>query len=191
MEKLLSLCHFKINVEVDVRIVAATNKDLLQQMKMGKFREDLYYRLNVISFVIPPLRERKNDIPLFIDYFVGTYNKVLNKNVRGCDGEALEILKKYPWPGNIRELRNIIERAMLLSDGNMLKSSDIPIENTSTNGNSNTAKINNLDPMPLDKLISSYVQSILKQFENNRSRTAEALRITRQRLRRILKSLVD
>jgi DNA-binding NtrC family response regulator len=178
-------------IEVDVRIVAATNKDLLQQMKMGKFREDLYYRLNVISFVIPPLRERKNDIPLFIDYFVGTYNKVLNKNVRGCDGEALEILKKYPWPGNIRELRNIIERAMLLSDGNMIKSSDIPIENTSTNGNSNTAKINNLDPMPLDKLISSYVQSILKQFENNRSRTAEALRITRQRLRRILKSLVD
>ena len=178
-------------IEVDVRIVAATNKDLLQQMKMGKFREDLYYRLNVISFVIPPLRERKNDIPLLIDYFVGTYNKVLNKNVRGCDGDALEILKKYPWPGNIRELRNIIERAMLLSDGNMIKSSDIPIENTSTNGNSNTAKINNLDPMPLDKLISSYVQSILKQFENNRSRTAEALRITRQRLRRILKSLMD
>jgi transcriptional regulator with PAS, ATPase and Fis domain len=158
---------------------------------MGKFREDLYYRLNVISFVIPPLRERKNDIPLLIDYFVATYNKVLNKNVSGCDGEALEILKKYPWPGNIRELRNIIERAMLLSDGNMIKSSDIPIENTSTNGNSNMAKINNLDPMPLDKLISSYVQSILKQFENNRSRTAEALRITRQRLRRILKSLVD
>jgi transcriptional regulator with PAS, ATPase and Fis domain len=179
------------HIEVDGRIVAATNKDLLQQMKTGKFREDLYYRLNVISFVIPPLRERKNDIPLLIDYFVGTYNKVLNKNVRGCDGEALEILIKYPWPGNIRELRNIIERAMLLSDGNMIKSSDIPIENTSTNGNSNMAKINNLDPMPLDKLISSYVQSILKQFENNRSRTAEALRITRQRLRRILKSLVD
>jgi transcriptional regulator with PAS, ATPase and Fis domain len=179
------------HIEVDVRIVAATNKDLLQQMKMGKFREDLYYRLNVISFVIPPLRERKNDIPLLIDYFVGTYNKVLNKNVRGCDGEALEILKRYPWPGNIRELRNIIERAMLLSDGNMIKSSDIPIENTSADGNSNMAKINNLDPMPLDRLISSYVQSILKQFENNRSRTAEALRITRQRLRRILKSLVD
>jgi two-component system, NtrC family, response regulator AtoC len=179
------------HIEVDVRIVAATNKDLLQQMKMGKFREDLYYRLNVISFVIPPLRERKNDIPLLIDYFVATYNKVLNKNVIGCDGEALEILKKYPWPGNIRELRNIIERAMLLSDGNMIKSSDIPIEHTSTDGNSNMAKINNLDPMPLDKLISSYVQSILKQFENNRSRTAEALRITRQRLRRILKSLVD
>ena len=178
-------------IEVDVRIVAATNKDLLQQIKMGKFREDLYYRLNVISFVIPPLRERKNDIPLLIDYFVATYNKVLNKNVRGCDGEALEILIKYPWPGNIRELRNIIERAMLLSDGNMIKSSDIPIEHTSTDGNSNMAKINNLDPMPLDKLISSYVQSILKQFENNRSRTAEALRITRQRLRRILKSLVD
>jgi two-component system response regulator AtoC len=178
-------------IDVDVRIIAATNKDLLQHVKAGGFREDLYYRLNVISFVIPPLRERKDDIPLLIDYFIDGYNRVLNKSVKGCDHEAMEVLQHYSWPGNIRELRNIIERAMLLSDGDIIRSSDIPIESAGSRGRTVPAGISTLEPMPLDKLIKSYVQSILSRSRDNRSRAADALKITRQRLRRILNAQVD
>jgi DNA-binding NtrC family response regulator len=145
----------------------------------------------VISFVIPPLRERRGDIPLLIDYFVDSYNSVLNKNIKGCDSEALKILSDYSWPGNIRELRNIIERAMLLSEGDSISSADIPLENVASRAKSDLAKIASLDPIPLDKLIKSYTQSILSRFKENRSRTADALKITRQRLRRILGSKVD
>jgi len=178
-------------IEVDVRIIAATNKDLVKGVREGTFREDLYYRLNVISFVIPPLRERRGDISLLIDYFVDSYNRVLNKNIQGCDSEALKILSEYSWPGNIRELRNIIERAMLLSEGDSISSADIPLENVASRAKSDLAKIASLDPLPLDKLIKSYTQSILSRFKENRSRTADALKITRQRLRRILNSEVD
>jgi two-component system response regulator AtoC len=178
-------------IEVDVRIIAATNKDLVKGVRDGTFREDLYYRLNVISFVIPPLRERRSDIHLLIDYFVDSYNRVLNKNIKGCDSEALKILSDYSWPGNIRELRNIIERAMLLSEGDSITSADIPLENVAARAKSDLAKIALLDPIPLDKLIKSYTQSILSRFKENRSRTADVLKITRQRLRRILSSEVD
>ncbi len=178
-------------IELDVRIIAATNKDLIKGVKEGTFREDLYYRLNVISFVIPPLRERRSDISLLIDYFVDSYNSVLNKNIKGCDIEALKILSDYSWPGNIRELRNIIERAMLLSEGDSISSADIPLENGVSRAKSDLAKIAALDPAPLDKLIKSYTKSILSRFKENRSRTADALKITRQRLRRILNSEVD
>jgi two-component system response regulator AtoC len=178
-------------IDVDVRIIAATNKNLLQDVKEGGFREDLYYRLNVISLVIPPLRERKDDIPLLIDYFVDGYNRVLNKSVKGCDQEAMELLQHYSWPGNIRELRNIIERAMLLTDGNIITPSDIPLESAASRGRSDPAGISTLEPMPLDKLIQSYARGVLSKLKNNRSRTAEALKITRQRLRRILNSNVD
>lgn len=178
-------------IEVDVRIVAATNRDLMKGVKEGMFREDLYYRLNVISFVIPPLRERRSDIPLLIDYFVDSYNRVLNKNIEGCDREALKMLSDYSWPGNIRELRNIIERAMLLSEGDSIRSADIPLENAVSRAKSDLAIITALDTIPLDKLIKYYTQNILSRFRENRSRTAEALKITRQRLRRILNSEVD
>jgi len=178
-------------IEVDVRIIAATNKDLLQDVKNGAFREDLYYRLNVISFVIPPLRERNDDIPLLIGFFIESYNRILNKSVKGCDSGAMEVLRNYSWPGNIRELRNIIERAMLLTDGDIIRSSDIPLENAASRGRTVPAAISTLEPMPLDRLIKSYTQSILGRFKDNRSKAAEALNITRQRLRRILKSPVD
>jgi len=177
------------NIDVDVRIIAASNRDLQQEIKAGNFREDLFYRLNVISIAIPPLRERKDDIPLLIDHFINSYNRVFNKNVSGCDDDAMEILMSYSWPGNVRELRNIVERAMLLSDGNVIRPSDIPIEGVSRG--STLVKVNAIDPMPLDRLIKSYTQNMLSLFKGNRTKTAEALSITRQRLRRILNSIVD
>lgn len=178
-------------IEVDVRIIAATNRDLFQDVSNGRFREDLYYRLNVISFVIPPLRERRDDIPLIIDSFIENYNKILNKSVRGCDDEAMKILQNYSWPGNIRELRNIIERAMLLSDVDVIRSSDIPIESVASRRRTDLVGVSTLEPMPLNLLIKSYSQGIVNRFNDNRSKAADALKITRQRLRRILKSPVD
>jgi len=95
------------NIEVDVRIITATNKNLLEEIREGRFREDLYYRLNVICISVPPLRERRDDIPLLVSHFINDYNKMLNKNIRNYDDKALAVLLDYDWPGNIRELRNI------------------------------------------------------------------------------------
>jgi DNA-binding NtrC family response regulator len=176
------------SLEVDVRIIAATNRNLLRDVKEGRFREDLYYRLNVVTLSIPPLRERKDDIPLLVDHFIKDYSRILNKEVRACDSEALDILTNYSWPGNIRELKNIIERGVLLNVDSMIKPSDIPIEINGHPVRSDIAKMATLEPMRLDRLIRLYAESILSRLKNNRSRTAESLGITRQRLRRILKS---
>ena len=104
-------------VPVDVRIIAATNRDLEKAVDDGKFRVDLYYRLNVFPILLPPLRERREDIPLLVWAFVDQFAKTFNKNVESIDRESMDALQRYSWPGNIRELRNIIERAMIVSSG--------------------------------------------------------------------------
>ena len=102
------------DIKVDVRIIAATNKDLWEEMEKGNFRPDLYYRLNVVSINLPPLRERREDIPLLVDYFRRKFSAEVKKEVGAFTEEALQILLRHPWPGNIRELRNIVERAVLI-----------------------------------------------------------------------------
>jgi len=104
-------------IKVDVRIISATNKIIEEEVNKKSFREDLYYRLNVVKIKLPPLRERKDDIPLLIQHFLETYNRKHNKNVERISEEAMDILLNYPWPGNIRELENVIERAVILSGG--------------------------------------------------------------------------
>ncbi len=178
-------------IRLDVRIIAATNKDLFREVREGAFREDLYYRLNVISLVIPPLRERISDLPLLIKHFVDGFNRALNKNVGGCDEEALAILSNYTWPGNIRELRNIIERGMLLCEGDRIRATDTPLEPVASRGRPDPANALPPDPTALDSVIKTYVEGALSHFQGNRSRTAQALKITRQRLRRILNADVD
>ena len=112
---------------VDVRILAATNKDLLQEVKNGQFREDLFYRLNVIPIFLPPLRERRNDIPLLERYFLRRFAAAdQGKNIQGFSSEAMRLLLDYPWPGNVRELENCIEHAVLLARGDRIKVSDLP-----------------------------------------------------------------
>lgn len=174
------------DIEVDVRIIAATNKDLLKSVYDGEFREDLYYRLNVISLKIPPLKHRKEDIPFLIDHFISMFRRTLNKDIRSCSDEALNILTNYEWPGNVRELRNIIERAMLLSDSNIINISDLPIEITRHVEVAENNKIKLLDQMDLNKMIKLYVEKVLIDNNKNMTRTANALNITRQRLKRIL-----
>ena len=110
--------------KIDVRIIAATNQDLKQMIKDGKFREDLYYRLNVIPLVIPPLRERKEDISVLVDFFADRFNKKHSKS-KFIDRSAIESLMEYDWPGNIRELENIIERLIIIGNGNIVLQSDI------------------------------------------------------------------
>jgi two-component system response regulator AtoC len=115
-------------IKIDVRIVAATVKDLPKEVNEGRFREDLFYRLNVLPLHIPPLRERKEDIPLLIHHFIGKYNQAMNKNVNGVDHKAMETLMSYRWYGNVRELENTIERAIVLSEKNDIEAENLPIE---------------------------------------------------------------
>lgn len=114
-------------IKVDVRIIAATNQNLLQQVQAGNFREDLYYRLNVFPIDVPPLRERKEDILPLVDYFMDKFNKKLGLSV-AVDSKVKEMLLRYEWPGNIRELENLIERMMLLAKNNLITSQEVPLE---------------------------------------------------------------
>jgi two-component system response regulator AtoC len=113
-------------IRVDVRLVAATNSDLKKEIAAGAFREDLYYRLNVVPMRLPALRERREDIPLLVQHFVRKFDARLHKNVTSIEPEALEVLSNHPWPGNIRELENVIERAVLFCDGAALRTADLP-----------------------------------------------------------------
>jgi len=114
-------------IKVDVRIIAASNKNLEELVAKGRMRDDLYYRLSVFPIVIPPLRERKEDIPLLVEHFISKYNAELNMQKKGITDEALKKLMNYEWKGNVRELENVIERAMILSDGEMITERDINI----------------------------------------------------------------
>ena len=113
-------------IKADVRIVAATNRDLLAEVQAGRFREDLYYRLNVIAVTAPPLRARREDVPLLVDHFVGLYAKKNGKARLIVARAALERMLDYAWPGNVRELENVIERAVVLSRGDTLSENDLP-----------------------------------------------------------------
>ncbi|HVO94432.1 MAG TPA: sigma 54-interacting transcriptional regulator [Terriglobales bacterium] len=111
---------------VDVRIIAATNRDLKQEVEAGRFREDLFYRLNIMEIHIPPLRERPEDIPLLVDYFIERHNPELRKNFQGIDEDAMRVLMALPWKGNVRELDNVIEHVMILAEGDQITLKDLP-----------------------------------------------------------------
>lgn len=116
----------EVTKEVDVRLLAATNKDLEKEVAEGRFRKDLYYRINVIKIDIPPLRDRRDDIPLLTDYFLIHYAQKNNKNIKGVSPEVMKLLKDYNWPGNVRELENAIERAVVLSKKNVIETEHLP-----------------------------------------------------------------
>lgn len=132
--KLLRVIQFKEfervggteSIKVDVRIIAATNKDLEDQIATGLFREDLYYRINVFPIFLPPLRQRKDDIMLLADHFLERFAKEYNKPISRISTPAIEMLTSYHWPGNVRELENCIHRAVLLCEGNVLRSEHLP-----------------------------------------------------------------
>ena len=115
-------------VKIDVRVIAATNTNLKEAVQREAFREDLYYRLNVVQLVVPPLRERASDIPLLVEHFIRRGERELNKRIDGLSPEALAALQAYRWPGNVRELMNVIERCVVLAEGPVIQLNDLPLD---------------------------------------------------------------
>ena len=170
-------------IEVDVRIIAATNKNLEEEVKAGRFREDLYYRLNVIHITVPPLRDRKEDIPLLMSSFLKEFNEENNKHITGVDGRAKAAIFKYDWPGNIRELRNCMESAVVMCSGNEISLNDLPpaiSQGTSSDSISIPLGI------PLAEAEKAVIQANLAANRNNKSKTADILQIGRKTLQRKL-----
>jgi len=170
-------------IEVDVRIVSATNEDLLQAVEEGRFREDLYHRLNEFSIEIPPLRERKEDLILFVDFFLQEANKNLNKEVLGLDAEAQSVFYNYSWPGNLRELRNIIRRAVLLTTNSFIPLEVIPREVQHGVSQKKSTEVM-LSKEEHEK--QSIIQA-LEKTNNNKSEAAKLLNIARKTLYNKLK----
>src|ERR671919_851315 len=133
-------------IKVDVRLIAATNRDLSSMVAHGQFREDLYYRLNVVTIDMPPLRERKEDILPLAMWFIRRFSSELKKKLDGCDTEAQKMLMRYNWPGNIRELENAIERAALLAEGAMIRSEDLRLGDFSSNGQRESTSVVKIPP---------------------------------------------
>lgn len=170
-------------VSTDVRIIAATNRDLKEEIAAGRFREDLYYRLNVVNISVPPLRERREDIPLLVASFIREFSHENNKPVDGIDSRARAALYQYDWPGNIRELRNSIESAVVMTKGPVITVEDLPpgIGGSDNEGGS-------MIPVPLGVPLSQVEREVIRanlaQQKGNKSRTADILGIGRKTLHR-------
>ena len=162
-------------IKVDVRILAATNADLEKMVKDGTFREDLYYRLNVITIHMPPLREREEDIVYLTQHFIEKYNLINQKNVEGLDPNVLVEMKRYPWKGNIRELENMIERAVVLSKEKMLKLHHFPLLISAPFGNSNEIKME--AGLSLAEVEKEAIKKTLRYHRYDKNKTAMSLQI--------------
>jgi Nif-specific regulatory protein len=178
-------------IKVDVRLIAATNKDLPQQVKRGEFREDLFYRINVVPILLPPLRERKEDIPLLIEHFIKKFNSENQKNVKGITSEALQALMNYDWPGNVRELENLIERVVALTQNEYIRPEELPIPFTSisrTNGLKESVLSGKLSFIKAEEEFErEIILDALRRTKFVQSHAAELLGISR----RILKYKMD
>jgi two-component system response regulator AtoC len=186
---------------VDVRLIAATNRDLQKEIEAGRFRNDLYYRLNVVPIVLPPLRERKSDVPMLAKHFVEKYNRKLNKKIEGFEDEAMSTLQAYPWPGNIRELENLVERILLFADGPRIKAKDLPEQISSQRGATPAASgaapeapaapgetsLKDIVRMKAAELEKDLIVKALDETGGNVTRAAKLLQISRKSLQTKMK----
>jgi nitrogen regulation protein NR(I) len=184
---------------VDVRVIAATNRDLLAEVEAGRFRKDLYYRLNVVPIHLPPLRDRRADVPALVRHFIEKYNKRLNKKIEGIADEALVTLQAYPWPGNIRELENLMERVILFADGPRIEAHDLPAPVRSGVGGTSLptpeSLTHEIGETPLKEILKARQAEIEKAFivqalgktEGNVTRAAKLLGISRKSLQTKMK----
>ena len=171
-------------IELDIRIVAATNRDLKQEVEQGNFREDLFYRLNVVTIQIPRLNERREDIPLLVKHFMEKYSLTFRKPVAGVHPQALQILSNYTFPGNVRELENIIERAVALMDDDVIQCRDLPQDLRQLEFDS----IEGEGLFSLEELERRYISRVLERTGYNKSLTAQILDIPRTTLWRKLRA---
>jgi DNA-binding NtrC family response regulator len=193
-------------IRVDVRLIAATNTDLKKEIAAGAFRDDLYYRLNVVPIRLPPLRERREDIPHLVQHFVRKFDLRLRKHVTGIEPDALAVLLDHPWPGNIRELENVIERAVLFCDGDALRAVDLPSDLQRTQDPpSSSAPPATKQPSPanpsasdglkeqvkaaMNRLERELIVKALEQTGGNVTHAARLLKISRKGLQLKMKEL--
>jgi two-component system response regulator AtoC len=170
-----------VSKKIDVRVIAATSRDLQKEVDEGRFREDLFYRINVMKIHLPPLRERRGDIPLLVGYFINLFNQKLEKDIEGLSSQAMPILMAYSWPGNIRELENVIERAVLLGKGRWVTPTDLPRSITSVqHSSSSAAPEHTLSIKKASKALErDLIQKALDLTGGNRSKAAKILEISR------------
>lgn len=165
-------------MRADVRIIAATNRDLVQRIKEGQFREDLFYRLNVFPITIPPLRERKTDIPLLLDYFIEKYSHFMSKEILRISTPAIDMAISYHWPGNVRELENCIERAVIMCEGDVIRSQHLPPTLQTVRAADNKPK--GTLQAQLDAIEYEIIMEELKRCKGNMSKAAETLGLTKR-----------
>ena len=170
-------------IHTDVRVVAATNRNLEEEVKKGNFREDLYYRLNVVHIEVPPLRERKEDIPLLLNSFLNEFNNENSKNIEGFTPQARKLLCSYSWPGNIRQLRNSIESAVVLSRGKLIDVEDLPEQVVN---HENESELSIKVGLSLDEAEKLFIMSTLDYCGGNKTKASEMLKIGRKTLHRKL-----
>jgi transcriptional regulator with GAF, ATPase, and Fis domain len=184
------------DIRIDVHILAATNRDLHQAMQRGTFREDLYYRLNVVAITLPALRERRADIPAYVHHFIAHYSREVNRPGLSITQEAVDMLQAYRWPGNVRELQNAIERAVVLSSGPYLTLADFPAEiRQAVHPVASTASgMQSIDAtLPLNEAVEAFkrarVQQALMQAGGNQSLAAKSLGVQPSNLSRLMSTL--
>jgi len=170
------------DLKIDVRVIAATNRSLQEEVKKGRFREDLFYRLNVMAVELPPLRGRKGDVAMLVDHYVDLFNTEFRKKIRGVAPAAMAALQAYPWRGNVRELRNAVERAMLLAEGNELNESHFPMLSASE-GELSTAMGLPGEGINLEALERSLVVQALERSGWNQTKAATLLGLNRDQIR--------
>ena len=170
------------DIRVDVRVIAATNRDLEQEVAKGRFRSDLYYRLNVLPIAIPPLRAHAADVPLLVEYFIDGFNTEFRKRVLGASPAAYTLLQQYGWPGNVRELRNVVERAMLLSDSHRLDAQDFSALTQTAAASAEDFELP-AQGVSLEEVERSLVVQALKRAGGNQTKAAALLGLNRDQIR--------
>jgi two-component system nitrogen regulation response regulator NtrX len=178
-------------IKVDVRVIAATNKDLVREIEKGRFREDLFFRLNVIPMRVPPLRERVEDIPELVDEFIKELSLITNTDRKHMTADAMTILQKYEWPGNVRELKNLIERLIIMTPGSVIQAKDVPAPfNRSFQMGESLDSAMILDTLREAKaeFEKTFIKNKLRQYGWNISQTAEAIGIERSNLHKKIKA---
>jgi two-component system NtrC family response regulator len=185
-EREISRLGSNINIAVDVRIISATNRDLEAQVKEGSFREDLFYRLKVVAMSLPPLRERKEDLPALLDHFMDKFARENGKNIKGMTAEARDLLLKYDYPGNVRELVNIMERAVVIARDDYVTVSDLPFKSDSFAESSGKQLSGSLRDS-LEELEKHLISEAIMKAADNQSKAAEILGMSERMLRYKLK----
>ncbi|MBW2657443.1 MAG: sigma-54-dependent Fis family transcriptional regulator, partial [Deltaproteobacteria bacterium] len=173
--------------KVDTRIIAATNKNLEEEIKAGRFREDLYYRINVVTLVVPPMRERREDIPLLADFFLKQYAEKNNRPIKGFTPRAVDLLMRYDWPGNVRELENVVERAVIMARGDMITPLEFPDVLQDLDEEAKASPLALTAGRSLKEVEKVMILRTLEETGGNRTHAARILGISRRTLQLKLK----